>query len=168
VIGGTALAGSLTEGRAFAAEEKEAPVQGSVAVPKNTAESALAGLVAIPASDAIACAAASHPGRPLSAKLEQSALAWSYFHLSKPAQASSNRPGTRSGSRTMCRRAAHRICTLQSSLKGVLSFHFIVFFSLGLCLVTFVYRKYFFSDGLTKLVYLSAGGCSAWRPNGGA
>jgi hypothetical protein len=70
VIGGTALLGSLTAGRALAAEEKETPVQGSVAVPKNTSESALAGLAAIPASDAIVRATASHPGKPLSAKLE--------------------------------------------------------------------------------------------------
>jgi uncharacterized membrane protein YkoI len=70
VIGATALAGSLTAGRAFAGEEKETPVQGSVAVPKTTSESALAGLAAIPASDAIVRATANHPGKPLSAKLE--------------------------------------------------------------------------------------------------
>jgi uncharacterized membrane protein YkoI len=69
-ITGMALVGSLTAGRAVAGEEKETPVQGSVAVPKKTSESALTALAAIPASDAIVRATAGHPGKPLSAKLE--------------------------------------------------------------------------------------------------
>jgi uncharacterized membrane protein YkoI len=70
VVAGTALGGGLTAGRAVAGEEKETPVQGSVAVPKKTSESALAGLAAIPATDAIVRATAGHPGKPLSTKLE--------------------------------------------------------------------------------------------------
>ena len=70
LITGTALAASLTAASVYAGEEKETPVQGSVAVPKNTSESALANLAAIPASDAIVRATASHPGKLLSAKLE--------------------------------------------------------------------------------------------------
>jgi uncharacterized membrane protein YkoI len=70
LIVGNAVAGSLGAGPAPAAEEKETAVQGSVAVPKNTSESALAGLAAIPAADAINRATANHPGKPLSAKLE--------------------------------------------------------------------------------------------------